>query len=220
MIPNAFDPDFDELPNSLPIFPLAGALLLPGQQLPLNIFEPRYLEMVFDALAADRMIGMVQPRVGTERDAAPRVYDVGCAGRIAMFNETDDGRVLISLRGVCRYRVAHEIESMRSYRCVQPDWTGFEADLDPGDASGLVFPALRMLVEGHLRSKGLEIRWDQLERLPTDDALDFLCINAPFEPGEKQALLEAPTPAARAEVLKAVVQFDAAGGEPGNAARH
>ena len=220
MIPNAFDPEFHELPTSLPIFPLTGALVLPGQQLPLNIFEPRYLEMVFDALASDRMIGMVQARPDAPGNEPPAVFEVGCAGRISMFNETDDGRLLLSLRGVCRFRVARELDSMRAYRQVQPSWDGFEADLGTTEPSGIAFPALRMLVEGHLRAKGLEVRWDQLERLPPEEVLDFLCVNLPFEAGEKQALLEAPTPTDRADVLKAIVQLDAAHGEAGSDARH
>jgi len=220
MIPNAFDPEFHELPTSLPIFPLTGALLLPGQQLPLNIFEPRYLEMIFDALGSERMVGMVQVRPDTEDGASPALFEVGCAGRIAMFNETDDGRILVSLRGVCRYRIAHEIDSVRAYRRVQPDWSGFEADLGTTEPPGIGFAALRVLVEGHMRAKGLEVRWDQLQRLPADEVLDFLCVNLPFEPGEKQALLEAPTPADRADVLKAVVQFDAANVESASGAKH
>ncbi len=220
MIPNAFDPEFHELPTSLPIFPLTGALVLPGQQLPLNIFEPRYLEMVFDALGADRMIGMVQALPDAAGSDPPAIFEVGCAARISMFNETDDGRLLISLRGVCRFRVERELDSMRAYRRVQPIWEGFEADLGTTEPPGIAFPALRVLVEGHLRAKGLEVRWDQLERLPADEVLDFLCVNLPFEPGEKQALLEAPTPADRADVLKAIVQLDAAHGESGSDARH
>src|SRR5690348_16202720 len=122
-------PRIDELPAVLPIFPLVGVLLLPRGKLPLNIFEPRYLNMTRDALGGDRLIGMIQP-TGEERQGhPPALYPTGCAGRITAFSETDDGRFLITLTGIARFDVAREIETVRGYRRVLPRWDRFAADL-------------------------------------------------------------------------------------------
>jgi Lon protease-like protein len=176
--------------------------------------------MVFDALKTDRMIGMVQPRPSAGATEPHPVYEVGCAGRIAVFNETEDGRLLIGLRGVCRFRVREELACARAYRRVLADWSDFAADLGTTEPTQVRVAALRAVLDGHLQRKGLEVRWDQLESLPPDYALDFLCLTIPLQPQEKQALLEAPTASDRASILETIIRFDAAGGEAGNPARH
>jgi len=123
-----FDPLFEDLPAVIPVFPLPEVLLLPGGMLPLNIFEPRYLAMVQAALAADRMIGMIQPLAAEGRAGDPPLYDTGCAGRISRFEETPDGRFLISLKGVCRFDIAEELATQEGYRRVRADWSHYERD--------------------------------------------------------------------------------------------
>jgi Lon protease-like protein len=212
----AFHPAFADLPSEIPIFPLSGALLLPEGRLPLNIFEPRYLAMVEDALAAGRMLGMVQgdpsaPRLG--RDS--QVYGVGCLGRISSFAETDDGRFLITLTGVIRYRIAEEIEGRRGYRRVKAGYAEFGDDLDTDQPPPpLDRPALVTALRGYFRARGIEANWDALER--TGDALlvTTLCMVCPFEVREKQALLEAPQPADRARMLVALLEMDSHGLAP------
>ncbi|MEX0758274.1 MAG: LON peptidase substrate-binding domain-containing protein, partial [Tistlia sp.] len=138
-----FDPAFDELPGSLPVFPLPGVLLLPGGRLPLNVFEPRYLAMVEDALKGPRLIGMVQPRsepdAGDLRDVgAAELYGTGCAGRLTAFQETDDGRYLVTLSGLIRFDVTSELPSLRGYRLVQPEWDPYAGDLEVAAPPGIV----------------------------------------------------------------------------------
>ncbi|NJN46224.1 MAG: hypothetical protein HC808_06820 [Candidatus Competibacteraceae bacterium] len=125
MSKQVFAPEFDQLPTTLPIFPLTGAIVLPFVQLPLNIFEKRYLTMIFDALSERRMIGMIQPK-STDGDD---IYPIGCAGRISSFQETDDGRLLISLTGLCRFEVQEEIPTIRGYRRIIPNWHQYAEDL-------------------------------------------------------------------------------------------
>src|SRR5690606_28560301 len=129
-----FDPTFEELPSSLPIFPLPGVLLLPGGRLPLNIFEPRYLAMVEDALLGARLIGMVQPREEEGGDVgSASFYRTGCAGRITAFQETDDRRCVVTLSGLIRFDILQELPTVRGYRQVQPDWEPYRADLEATD---------------------------------------------------------------------------------------
>ena len=128
MTRSPFIPKFSELPEELPLFPLAGAVVMPGIQLPLNIFEPRYLNMVQDALAADHLIGMIQPESETLEDAKPRIHRVGCAGRITSYSETSDGRIVLVITGVCRFDVLAELEMRRGYRRVKPAWERYAID--------------------------------------------------------------------------------------------
>jgi Lon protease-like protein len=203
-----FDPKLvTELPAQLPVFPLPGATLLPGTQLPLNIFEPRYLNMVLDALGGERMIGMVQPQEPQSDPNTPALYDIGCAGRIVSFAETGDGRLLITLRGVCRYRLGEELRLERGYRRVVPAWTEFATDLQPGRTLDRAIGDLRSALQDYLRDKDVRVDWDGLQQQPVARIIDILAINLPFTPHEKQALLEADEGDARWQVLLAITQM-------------
>jgi len=214
MIP--FHPALAELPREIAIFPLSGALLLPEGRLPLNIFEPRYLAMVQDSLGAGRMFGMVQgdpslPRIGGDS----QVYRVGCLGRVSSFAETDDGRLLITLTGVIRYRIAEEIAGNHGYRRVRAEYAEFASDLDlDRPAPQLDRAALLEALRPYFRARGIEANWDAIEQ--TGDALlvTTLCMVCPFDIREKQALLEARGAAERAAMLVALLQMDAHGMAP------
>ncbi len=206
-----FDPVFEQLPRELPVFPLTGVLLLPRGRLPLNIFEPRYLAMTSDALGSGRMIGMVQPQPGQpderQPDSQPSIYQTGCAGRITSFNETDDGRFLITLAGVARFRVASELPVSRGYRRVVPDWTPFRADLEPDQGE---LPDRIRLVERlkpFFKLHGISADWETIEATPDERLVTTIAMICPFEPSEKQALLEAPNLPERARMLRALVEM-------------
>lgn len=208
-----------DLPQVIPVFPLPGAILLARGQLPLNIFEPRYLNMVDDAMAGDRIIGMIQP-VGPA-GLQPPLTRVGCAGRITSFAETSDGRYLITLTGVCRYQVQTELQVRTPYRQVRAAFAPFEADLrapDPLEAFDRA-PFLDAL-RPYLEHRGLDIDWDTAEAAPQEALVNSLSMALPFEPAEKQALLEALTLDDRATALTALLRIEAAGpgeDEPGPA---
>lgn len=185
-----------ELPSVLPVFPLPGVLLLPRGQLPLNIFEPRYLVMVDDALKGDRLIGMIQPRGDEER---PALYDTGCAGRITSFEETGDGRYMIVLTGVSRFTVGKELPVEKGYRRVTPDWSGFTADSDPASDVCIDRQVLKTLLHDFFDLHGISCDWDTIDGAPDEKLVTCLCMVCPFDPGEKQALLEARSCMERAE---------------------
>ena len=193
---------FEQLPRTLPIFPLAGVLLLPGGKLPLNIFEPRYLAMTRDALADARMIGMVQPLDPKSAAKTPEIYLTGCAGKITSFSETDDGRNHITLTGVCRFGVVEELNVTTPYRQVLASYARFRDDLDGSEDASVVerkrlLPALR----AYLELSSVPADWKAIERAPSDALVNSLAMVCPFEPSEKQALLEAPTLAERSRVM-------------------
>ena len=196
-----------ELPDVLAIFPLPSAVLLPRQILPLNIFEPRYLSMVEDALKSGRFIGMIQP-MSSQAGADPiPVYRIGCAGKITSFQETEDGRFLIQLKGICRFRVAEEIYAEKGYRRVRPDWQPYLADLDDAPESPVGLAELENSLRGYLEFNGLKINWEMLRKLPPTHLVDFLTVNLPLEVEEKQALVELPSAAERAQVLRSTLEF-------------
>jgi Lon protease-like protein len=213
---SAFHPDFAALPAEIPIFPLSGALLLPQGRLPLNIFEPRYLAMVEDALAAGRMLGMIQGDPALPRiEGQSQVYRVGCLGRVSSFAETDDGRLLITLTGVIRFRIAEEIEGRRGYRRVRADYADFAADLKlEGPAPQFDRDALVGALRPYFRARGIEANWDAIEQTGDDMLVTTLSMVCPFDVREKQALLEAPCSRTRAEMLIALMQMDAHGMAP------
>lgn len=202
-----------DLPDALPIFPLASVLLLPGGRLPLNVFEPRYRNMTADALGSDRLIGIVQPRradaaspagsVGDRED----VFETGCAGRITEFSETDDGRYLIALSGVCRFRIEAELPITRGYRRVTPDWTPYKADLDEG--IGEVGGKRRLLqaLRDYAANKGLDGDWDSVEDMPGGVLVTSLAMMVPLASEEKQALLEARDSETRARMLAQLMEM-------------
>lgn len=207
--------DRDELPATLPIFPLSGALLLPRGNLPLNIFEPRYLAMVRDAMTGPRMIGMIQPSGDMPLSGERRVpvFDIGCAGKITAFQETDDGRFLITLSGMCRFRVDSELECDTPYRQVAVDYSGFDVDLGDEESGTIDRKLLLDALNLYLDSKGLSAEWESIEKAPDQALVDALATICPFEPAEKQMLLEAATLRGRADAMVAMMQIAAAGGE-------
>ena len=172
-------------PETLPLFPLTGALLLPGGQLPLNIFEPRYLAMVDAALAGDRLIGMIQPM--EELDSArPRLYGAGCAGRITSFAETGDGRYLINLTGTRRFRLAEELAGDAPYRLARPDWKAFEVDVqeDP-TANDVDREDLLEALQDYLAVENLQVEREKAAEAPVDALIVSLAMGCPFQPNEK-----------------------------------
>jgi Lon protease-like protein len=203
-----FDPTFADLPDVIPIFPLAGALLLPHGMLPLNIFEPRYLNMTVAALAApQRLIGMIQP-LETEAGERPAVYDTGCAGRVVSFGETEDGRYLITLKGIARFTVAEELDIKDGYRRVRADFSRFRDDLaEPEDTDSIERDRLLEALRAYLGQQGVDANWKAIES--TDDArlVTSLAMMCPFRPSEKQALLEAPDIGERASVMLTLLEM-------------
>jgi len=221
---NPFDPVFEQLPDTLPIFPLSGVLLLPGGKLPLNIFEPRYLAMIFDALAGHRMIGMVQPvQPGgyagdgmPSEDGRPKVHKVGCAGRITSFNETEDGRLLLALSGVCRFEIGRELEPAQGgYRRVSAIFSPYRADLDHADELiELDRERLMAALAAFFRGKNLSTDWDAVKQAADRNLVTSLSMVLPFGPAEKEALLEAADTNARAKLLVALLEMAAFGQPP------
>jgi len=197
------------LPSILPIFPLTGVLLLPRGRLPLNIFEPRYLAMTRDALAGERLIGMVQPSDPRAAGDNPPVYSIGCAGRITSFSETDDGRFLITLTGISRFRFREELPLLEGYRRVVPEWREFAHDLNDDDEPG--FDRDRMLrgLRAYFQHHRIEADWDAITSVPGERLVTSIAMICPFEPSEKQALLEAPSLDERARLLTAMVEMAA-----------
>jgi Lon protease-like protein len=209
-----FDPAFEELPEEIPIFPLAGVLLLPRGTLPLNIFEPRYLAMTRAALAApQRIIGMIQPLPNAASGNRPAVFRTGCGGRLTEFSETRDGRYLISLAGLIRFDVRREGEmDAGGFRRVDADFTPYRDDLAP-DPAEIDRDRLLAAVRRYFQGRGLDIDWDVVQQTPDERLVSSLAMGCPFEPNEKQALLEAPDLTRRTEILTALMEMSAMGAE-------
>lgn len=203
----AFFPDFDALPATVPIFPLTGVLLLPRGPLPLNIFEPRYLAMVDDALATDRLIAMAQPLEPGSRAKKPDVYPIVCGGRVTSYEETDDGRYLITLTGVARCRITDELPTTRGYRRVAVDWSEFQDDLESRGPCALDRDRLEPALERYFQLQGINANWDAIRETEDDRLVTSLAMICPFEAPEKQALLEASTPSERAALLISLVEM-------------
>ena len=198
----------NDLPDVIPIFPLPGALLLPRSRLPLHLFEPRYLVMLDDALKTpQRLIAMVQPnRVPGRKDDA--LYAIGCAGRITQFSETEDGRYMITLAGLSRFRILDEVQGFTPYRRAQVSWTGFEQDLAPTDTDanfqrGPFFD----LLNRYFQSREMQTDWDTLKDADDELLINSLSMLLGFEPEDKQALLEAPSLTTRRETLITLIEF-------------
>ncbi len=206
----------EDLPRAIAIFPLSGALLLPRTQLPLNIFEPRYLQMVDDAIRGTRVIGMVQPVDGAEDTLVPPVYPVGCAGRITAYAETSDGRLVITLSGIARFRICYELESLTPYRQVEAEYEPFADDLKPGLGEQQVDRELLLKTFGaFLDANKLKADWKEVAAAPTEALVNSLSVISPYPPPEKQALLEASDLKARSEVLIALTEMALAKGDDG-----
>ncbi len=217
-----FDPEFDQLPMRIPIFPLPSALLLPGGQLPLNVFEPRYLAMVKHALATPtRLIGMVQPRdlAGDATAEEPPLFETGCAGRVSFFQESDDGRFVIALNGVCRFHRLDQQLDPNGFLVADVDWRPFANDLRM-DISALDREPLMDVLRRYFDLKGFETDWTQIENSDNHQLLATLSMVCPFEVAEKQALLEADSMVSRADLLIAMMEMAIHDETGGNDARH
>jgi Lon protease-like protein len=214
----AFHLGLKELPEVFPVFPLPGALLLPRGKLPLNIFEPRYLAMIDDALGAGRMVAMIQPDASAPASGnGPGLFRVGCLGRLTSFSEADDNRYLITLTGVIRFRVAEELEVVRGYRRVRGDFSPFVGDLDlAGRSAGVDRGTLFTALQEYFSRRNIDANWEAIRGLPEAVLGLTLAMVCPFEPAEKQALLEAPNDAERDRTLLALLHMAAMDDEDGS----
>lgn len=220
MAKGPFDPAFEGLPGAIPVFPLAGVLLLPGGKMPLNIFERRYLAMTRDTImCADRLIGMIQPTGHAEGPTGPELFPVGCAGRLINFAETDDGRYLITLDGTCRFRLKAELPLKDGYRRFEVDFAPYRADIDARADGGAPPPIARTGIvtaaDAYFRGRNMSVNPEALKKLGDVDLVNALAMGCPFAPEEKQALLEADDLAARAKLLEALFAMGASEGQGG-----
>jgi hypothetical protein len=202
-----------ELPELIPVFPLAGALLLPRGQMPLNIFEPRYLAMIDDAFRdGHRLIGMIQPDVAHSQDnERPKLFRVGCAGRITQLAETGDGRYVLELTGIARFKVVEELTVLTPYRQCKVDFFAFIDDFTARKGENAVNrEALLKVLTDFLEANKLKVDWEGVESAPNEALVNALAMMSPYGPAEKQAMLEAPDLKTRAEILVAVTEMDLA----------
>jgi len=202
-----------DLPQTIPLFPLASAILMPRGVLALNIFEPRYLNMVDDALGGDRLIGMIQPATGDEDNPAPDLADVGTVGRITAFSETDDGRYLITLTGICRFDLSQELEAGAPYRQALVDYQAFAGDFTPATGERIDRDGLIRSLRAYASLHGFVVDWDSVEQAPTETIVNVAAQICPFDPAAKQAMLEAVSLEDRAEALLALLAWDRAAGD-------
>lgn len=209
------------LPGEVAIFPLTGAILLPFGQLPLNIFEPRYVAMIDDAMGQGRMIGMIQPRQ-TDRETvgdADPIYEIGCLGRISQFAEIPDGRFAVTLSGLCRFHVQRELEMIRGYRRIVPDFTNFLGDLEHSGDSLPDRARLELALRAFFESLEIRADWDAMAQSSDAELVTSMAMGCPFGPEEKQALLEADDLSARAKQLQSILEISLHDG-PGSSIRH
>jgi Lon protease-like protein len=199
-----------DLPQVIPIFPLDGALLLPGGDLPLQIFEPRYLNMVDDVMTGERVIGMIQTKAGGDRDR-PKLARVGCLGRVTSYAETSDGRYLITLTGVCRFEAGEELSIPTPYRQLRACYDRFEGDLSRDEeamAAESVRSRFARALKRYLNNRELDIDWDTANSAPLESLVNSLAMGLPFDPAEKQALLEAQDLTGRFDALTTLLEID------------
>tara|TARA_B110000208_G_scaffold39077_1_gene51761 strand:+ start:11165 stop:11806 length:642 start_codon:yes stop_codon:yes gene_type:complete len=201
-----------DLPDTIPVFPLSGALLLPRTRLPLNLFEPRYLQMLDDVLKTDhRLIGMVQSYDGP--DGVNKLHSIGCAGRVTAFSETDDGRYMITLAGASRFRLIGEVDGFVPYRRARVNWQGFERDLGDVETDD-TFDRQKFIdaLGRFFDDQGLQTDWESLREAEDELLINSLSMLCPFEPEDKQALLEAPSLTTRRETLTTLIEYSLRGG--------
>lgn len=202
-----------DLPNVIPVFPLPGAILLPRAHLPLQIFEPRYLAMLDDTLkTSHRLIGMIQP-VGGPEDDGERLHAIGCAGRLTAFSESEDGRYMITLSGISRFRLVQEEGGFMPYHRFTVSWEGFARDLGPAEKDAdLDREAFVELLARFFQGRSLNADWDSLREADDELLINSLSMLCPFDPEDKQALLEALTLTGRRKTLETLIEFDLHGG--------
>ncbi|WP_050527029.1 LON peptidase substrate-binding domain-containing protein [Pseudorhodobacter aquimaris] len=204
-----------DLPEIIPVFPLPGALLLPRARLPLHIFEPRYLQMLEDCMKTPhRLIGIIQTRdVPANQGTEPRLHSIGCAGRMTGFSETEDGRYMITLSGISRFRLRQEVEGFTPYRRAEVDWKGFERDQGEVEKDpGFERAAFMKLLKRFFETLELSTDWDGLRDADEELLINSLSMLCPFSPEDKQALLEAPTLITRRETMVTLIEFALHGG--------
>ncbi|UYN99029.1 MAG: LON peptidase substrate-binding domain-containing protein [Devosia sp.] len=210
-----------DLPKSVPVFPLSGALLLPFSHRPLNVFEPRYVEMVDAALRGDRLIGLIQPEDTSEESPKGRapLQRIGCLGRLTHFEESGDGRYFIILEGVTRFRIVHELTVMTAYRQCAISAEEFSSDFTRDFGEDRVDrPRFVKMMRDYAEYANIELNWEEIESTGTADLVNFCCMVSPYGAAEKQVLLEAPTLEARAETLIAMTEYEMARGGSDGAA--
>ena len=196
-----------ELPNKLAIFPLTGAVLFPQTQLPLNIFEPRYLNMIDEVLSSpDRIMGMIQPNISKNDPNSKNLKRVGCAGRISSFSETGDGRYLATLTGLIRFEVNNELDTTTQYRQVIANYDNYKEDLLPANIENIDRKSLLILIKKYLEQRNLLIDWEIIEQSPTEQLINYSGVLVPFEPEEKQLLLETKSLFDRCKTLESLFQ--------------
>lgn len=211
---------FEQLPDTLPIFPLSNAIVMPGCHLPLNIFEPRYIDMVLDSLGQHRLIGMIQPESGDSDNRA--LYRTGTAGRIVSFNELPGERLLIVLQGICRFDIQSEISTDASYRRVAVDWDRFRDDYEDASQHQTTFDRDRLmnLLKEYFERKGFNTNWSAIEDMPVSLLVDTLAGQLPLASPEKQALIEAVSPEERVSRFIHLLEFDVASGSTSESTIH
>ncbi|MDA9373029.1 LON peptidase substrate-binding domain-containing protein [Pelagibacterales bacterium] len=197
----------DELPSKIAIFPLTGAVLFPQTQLPLNIFEPRYLQMIDEVLSSpDRIMGMIQPNISKNDPNSKNLKKVGCAGRISSFSETGDGRYLATLTGLIRFEVNNELDTTTQYRQVIANYDNYKEDLLPANIENIDRKSLLILIKKYLEQRNLLIDWEIIEQSPTEQLINYSGVLVPFEPEEKQLLLETKSLFDRCKTLESLFQ--------------
>lgn len=196
---------FEDLPEELPIFPLDGVLLLPGGQLPLNIFEQRYIAMVDEVLRGARLIGMVQMK----EDGS--IYSVGCAGRVSSYNETADGRYEVVLSGICRFSISEELPQANGYRRAKAIWADYGHDMEKLDCLDMDRDKLKTLLKNYFEKQGLTCSWEAVDLAADEKLMTTLAMVCPFNAKEKQALLEAHCCKERAKLFMALLEMECKG---------
>ena len=196
-----------KFPKIIPIFPLSNFIIFPKTSVPLNIFEPRYIDMINDSMKSNKFIGMIQPKNSNNNQSEPILHDIGCLGKITSFKETEDGRYLIELKGLIRFKILQEIKNSRSYRECEIDFKDFNHDLEEKNEN-LKFSDLEMIfkdLKSLFEARGFIINWKELEKQSLDETINALAMASPFTLEEKQVLLEAKNLTARksriAEIL-------------------
>ncbi len=208
-----FMPTFEQLPETLPIFPLPNAIVMPGSNLPLNIFEPRYLNMFQDAMKSHQMIGMIQPK---NDKPVPDIFNIGGAGRITRYLETYDGRLEINLSGICRFKIIEEISTTRGYRLIRPDWQAFEVDYQIQDIPLHDEKYLVNTLKHYFEYKSMQVDWEILDKLDTDELINSMIALLPLNLDEKQALIEADTLIDRLQYFCAILESSFKAGKSGH----
>ena len=198
----------NNLPKKIPVFPLSNFIIFPKTTVPLNIFEPRYLDMINDSMKSNKMIGMIQPKTYSDNTSIPNLYEVGCLGKIKTFQETEDGRFLIELKGLIRFKKVNEIESNNKYRILEVSFDEFFNDLNP-EREKLKFSDLELIfkdLKSLFEKKGFIINWKALEKQSLDEIINALSMASPFSLEEKQVLLEAKNLDVRKEKIGEILK--------------